>query len=65
MFQSTFEIDPNWVLEPVHVITTPRLGDLAAVYACQRFNVTSQNDRNAIRDAMEYVYIEGIKNKER
>uniref|UniRef100_A0A8C4R6J2 leucine--tRNA ligase n=1 Tax=Eptatretus burgeri TaxID=7764 RepID=A0A8C4R6J2_EPTBU len=46
--------------EPVPIITVPDFGNLSAVEACDRFKVTSQNDRDQLSAAKDAVYLKGF-----
>jgi leucyl-tRNA synthetase len=46
--------------EPVPIIEVPELGNLAAITACDRFKVNSQNDSKQLADAKEFTYKKGF-----
>eukprot|EP00056_Hartaetosiga_gracilis_P022489 m.30897 g.30897 ORF g.30897 m.30897 type:complete len:1042 (-) comp9675_c0_seq1:131-3256(-) len=46
--------------DPIAIISTPTLGDMAAVKACTDAKVKSQNDRAKLADLKEKVYKEGF-----
>lgn len=46
--------------EPVPIIEVPGYGNLCAVTACDRYKVTSQNDRDKLLDAKEDTYKKGF-----
>lgn len=45
---------------PVPIIHIPELGDLSAVYACDKMKVTSQNDKDQLEKAKEMTYLKGF-----
>lgn len=45
--------------EPVPIVEVPELGNLSAVFACDRFKIQSQNDREKLQEAKELVYLKG------
>ena len=45
---------------PVPIIEIPELGDLSAVYACDKMKVTSQNDKEQLEKAPEMTYLQGF-----
>eukprot|EP00737_Agarophyton_chilense_P001944 gb/GEZJ01002198.1/.p1 GENE.gb/GEZJ01002198.1/~~gb/GEZJ01002198.1/.p1 ORF type:complete len:1102 (+),score=188.61 gb/GEZJ01002198.1/:2938-6243(+) len=62
--RAKFDLKDQWVLpfEPIAIIQTPGFGDLAAVEACARHKIRSQNDKDALARAKEEVYKAGFYN---
>ena len=62
--RNKYGITPEMVepFEPVPIISTPELGDMAAVKACQDAKVKSQNDIKKLEELKEVVYKQGFYN---
>lgn len=62
--RAKFSLRDEWVMpfEPIPIIDTPGFGSLAAVEACSRFKIRSQNDKDALASAKEEVYKAGFYN---
>lgn len=60
--RAKFGVKDEWVMpfEPVPIIETPGFGNLAAVDACTRYKIKSQNDKDALAKAKEEVYKAGF-----
>lgn len=60
--RSKFNVKDEWVLpfEPVPIIDTPGFGNLAAVEACTKRKIRSQNDKDSLAKAKEEVYKAGF-----
>jgi leucyl-tRNA synthetase len=60
--RAKFGVEDEWVLpfEPVPIIETPGFGNLAAVEACERRKIKSQNDKEGLAAAKEEVYRAGF-----
>ncbi|EAS06110.2 cytoplasmic leucyl-tRNA synthetase (macronuclear) [Tetrahymena thermophila SB210] len=46
--------------EPVPIINIPELGDLAAIVACEKHKVASQNDKENLKNAKDECYLKGF-----
>lgn len=46
--------------EPIPIINIPELGDLAAITACDKFKVQSQNDKDNLKNAKDECYTKGF-----
>lgn len=46
--------------EPVPIINIPEMGDLAAIVACEKYKVASQNDKENLKNAKDEVYTKGF-----
>eukprot|EP00160_Parvularia_atlantis_P014694 Unigene3808_Nuclearia_a/m.11609 Unigene3808_Nuclearia_a/g.11609 ORF Unigene3808_Nuclearia_a/g.11609 Unigene3808_Nuclearia_a/m.11609 type:complete len:1174 (+) Unigene3808_Nuclearia_a:3-3524(+) len=46
--------------EVVPIINIPEFGDTPAVFACEKFKIKSQNDRDALALAKDAVYLKGF-----
>lgn len=60
--RAKFSIRDEWVMpfEPIPIVDTPGFGSLAAVEACTRYKIRSQNDKDALAKAKEEVYKAGF-----
>ena len=45
---------------PIPIINIPEFGDLSALYACDKFKVNSQNDKDLLEKAKEMTYLKGF-----
>jgi leucyl-tRNA synthetase len=60
-----YHVQPEWVtpfLPPLEIISTPNLGNLAAVAAVEKFKINSQKDKKQLTEAKEMAYKEGFYN---
>lgn len=57
-FRKKYGIKDEMVLpyEPIPIIEVPELGNMAAIEACKKFKVNSQNDTKQLADAKELTY---------
>ena len=46
--------------EPVAIIMIPELGNLSAVFACDKLKVASQNDKQKLEQAKEMTYLKAF-----
>ena len=61
-YNNKFGLKPEWVLPftPVPIISVPDYGVLSAVKACADLKIKSQNDRKALDQAKDLVYMKGF-----
>uniref|UniRef100_A0A146LKH8 leucine--tRNA ligase n=1 Tax=Lygus hesperus TaxID=30085 RepID=A0A146LKH8_LYGHE len=57
-----YGIEDHMVLpfDPIPIIDIPELGDLAAVYAYDKFKIQSQNDKDKLQEAKDLCYLKGF-----
>ncbi len=61
-FRKKFGVTDEMVLpfSPIPIIRVPELGDLSAVFACDKMKVNSQNDKDQLEKAKEMTYLKGF-----
>jgi len=61
-FRQKYNIKDEWVLpyEPIPIISTKNLGNVAAAFVCERDKVNSQNQRDLLTKLKDEVYKEGF-----
>lgn len=61
-FRKKYGIADEMVLpySPVPIIEIPELGNLSAIYACDKMKVNSQNDKDQLEKAKELTYLKGF-----
>lgn len=55
-----YKIDPDWIHEPISVITTPTYGDMTAKTLCEQLKIVSPKNYELLAKAKELAYKEGF-----